>query len=180
MDSTTYTVKYARGKAHIAGLAEKVVGGPDSLNYSRSACAALSRSMSWCNGPSSTDLREILDQADRYGTGLCVKCRKTAEEALAAEVASVEETHAETEDGTGVEPPAVVRVDVVDRTKGCALILGPTFDGWVGRESSGRFYVEDSAWERVVGYAATYRTAGKVLARYHGYRSVDVRVDYEG
>lgn len=77
---TTFAVKYARGKNHIAGLDEVVNTGPDSLNYAKSACAALSKSSFWCTGRSSATLAEVLESARLYGggKGVCLKCERSA------------------------------------------------------------------------------------------------------
>jgi len=77
-EPAAYTVKYARGKSHIAGLDEQIQGS--GSNYALSACSALSKSVRWCDGPTSDDLSEIIRAAEYYGSGLCAKCRKTAED----------------------------------------------------------------------------------------------------
>jgi hypothetical protein len=84
-EARQYSVKYARGVNHIAGLDEKVTTGPDSLDYAKSACAALSKSNRWCTGTTSTNLAEVLDAARRFGgrKGACLKCERTAEAVLA-------------------------------------------------------------------------------------------------
>jgi hypothetical protein len=84
---TEFTVKYAKGKNHIAGLDEVVTTGPDSLNYAKSACAALSKSNFWCNGRSSATLAVVLESARVHGggKGVCLKCERSALAQLAAQ-----------------------------------------------------------------------------------------------
>jgi hypothetical protein len=92
----TYTVVYARGAAHLMGLDEQVRGGLDSLNYSYSACAALSSNRTgWCTYWSGTDLAEALGKLEDCGRyvakGHCKKCHKTA--TAAVEAAPAEESY---------------------------------------------------------------------------------------
>lgn len=77
-----YSVKYARGKAHIDGLAERPSGG-GSLSYAVSPCAALSRSNRWSTRLRTGDLGEALRVAARTGTGVCAACAARAREVLA-------------------------------------------------------------------------------------------------
>lgn len=79
----TYTVVYARGAAHLMGLDEQIRGGLDSLNYSYSACSALSANRTgWCTYWEGTDLAEALAKLEDCGRyvakGHCKKCHKTA------------------------------------------------------------------------------------------------------
>ena len=71
-----YTIKYKTGAVHIEGLPEKLTGS--QMNYSLSACSALSRSNFWAVGPQSEDLAEIVDKAQYYGKRICLKCEKVA------------------------------------------------------------------------------------------------------
>jgi len=95
-----FTVVYARGAVHIQGLAEKTLSSLDSLNYSYSACAALSKNKTfWCTEGVYTDLAEALRNAEakgrRNGKGICKNCAKRAAEVIAALAAPAEETYAD-------------------------------------------------------------------------------------
>lgn len=80
-----YSAKYARGAVHIAGLTEKIRSGNlDTLNYSRSACPVLSKSVRWCTAAPSDDLQAVIDWATRNGRTICKKCHATALAELAA------------------------------------------------------------------------------------------------
>lgn len=75
-----YTIKYKTGAVHIDGLPEKLTNS--QMNYSLSACSALSRSNFWAIGPQSENLAEIVDQAQYYGKRICLKCGAVAQEIL--------------------------------------------------------------------------------------------------
>lgn len=96
-----FTVVYARGAVHIQGLAEKTLSSLDSLNYSYSACAALTKNKAfWCTEGVYDTAAEALAAAEakgrRNGKGVCKNCAKRAAEVAAAQAATpAEETYAE-------------------------------------------------------------------------------------
>lgn len=83
------------------------------------------------------------------------------------------------------DTPAVVHVDVVEPGK--AVVVGPGFQGRVGREPGARrYWVELSESdsrpddvEKTVGHVRIYEDAGALLAEHHGLTNYTVEVDRE-
>lgn len=82
---------------------------------------------------------------------------------------------------------ANVRVDIVE--SGRAVVVGPGFRGYAGRDSgrkSRTYYVQvtdsdtrPNSVDKVIGNARTYAAAGELLAQHHGLTNYTVAVDPE-
>ncbi|WP_280485376.1 hypothetical protein [Nocardia cyriacigeorgica] len=86
---TAFTIRYNRTTNHIEGLAIRTEGG--ELNYSLSACGALTRNgIRMGRGFGSDDLAEVVAKAKILGgRKICKKCLEAAEAMLAATVEPV-------------------------------------------------------------------------------------------
>jgi hypothetical protein len=81
IDMASYTIKYNRTTNHIAGITERSKGS--ELDYARSACPSLSRSVRFALGKSTDDLAEALKSARTAGgRKICGHCESAAEAEL--------------------------------------------------------------------------------------------------